>query len=59
MTGAISEDADFMEKIGDLGGEQSLEPQATEQVGLGFLAWLKESRLRSDELRKQLQTVAA
>ena len=43
-----------MEKIGDLGREQSLELQATKQVGLGFLAWLKEPGLCGDKLRKKL-----
>jgi hypothetical protein len=42
-----------MEEIGDFRGKQSLEAQAPEQVGLGFFAWLKQSSLRGDQLRKK------
>jgi hypothetical protein len=54
MTGAISKNADLVEKIGNLGREQSLELQATKKVGLGFFAGLKQPRLCGDKLREKL-----
>jgi len=54
VSGVVAEYAQAVEEIGDLWRQDSLEPQAAKQIGLGFIARLIRTRLRGNELGQQL-----
>ena len=58
MRGAIAEDAEFVKKVGDLGGKHSVETQSAKQVRLGFVVLFIKTRLCGDQLGKQFAELA-